>query len=314
MKLKLIRGLYNLRPEHQGSVATIGNFDGVHRGHQAVIAQLHEQADALGCSATVITFEPLPHEYFLGDQAPGRLTPLREKLVLFDRLGIDQLLCLPFNASLANLSAEDFIQQVLVDGLHIRRLVVGDDFRFGKGRSGDFALLQRAGRAQGFEVVDTRTHVCDEGERISSTRIRKALAQGDFALAEQLLGRPFTMSGRVIHGDKRGRTIGFPTANIRANHPVSPLRGVFAVHVEGLGNGVANVGTRPTFDGKHYLAEIHLLDFTGDLYGQRITVQWQKKLRDERKFDNFQALVAQIEKDIAAARQYFASRPRRATE
>ncbi len=314
MKLKLIRGLYNLRPEHRGSVATIGNFDGVHRGHQAVIAQLREQADALGCSATVITFEPLPHEYFLGDQAPGRLTPLREKLVLFDRLGIDQLLCLPFNASLANLSAEDFIQQVLVDGLHIRRLVVGDDFRFGKGRSGDFALLQRAGRAQGFEVVDTRTHVCDEGERISSTRIRKALAQGDFALAEQLLGRPFTMSGRVIHGDKRGRTIGFPTANIRANHPVSPLRGVFAVHVEGLGNGVANVGTRPTFDGKHYLAEIHLLDFTGDLYGQRITVQWQKKLRDERKFENFQALVAQIEKDIAAARQYFASRPRRATE
>ena len=314
MKLKLIRGLYNLRPEHRGSVATIGNFDGVHRGHQAVIAQLREQADALGCSATVITFEPLPHEYFLGDQAPGRLTPLREKLVLFDRLGIDQLLCLPFNASLANLSAEDFIQQVLVDGLHIRRLVVGDDFRFGKGRSGDFALLQRTGRAQGFEVVDTRTHVCDEGERISSTRIRKALAQGDFALAEQLLGRPFTMSGRVIHGDKRGRTIGFPTANIRANHPVSPLRGVFAVHVEGLGNGVANVGTRPTFDGKHYLAEIHLLDFTGDLYGQRITVQWQKKLRDERKFENFQALVAQIEKDIAAARQYFASRPRRATE
>ncbi len=314
MKLKLIRGLYNLRPEHRGSVATIGNFDGVHRGHQAVIAQLREQADALGCSATVITFEPLPHEYFLGDQAPGRLTPLREKLVLFDRLGIDQLLCLPFNASLANLSAEDFIQQVLVDGLHIRRLVVGDDFRFGKGRSGDFALLQRAGRAQGFEVVDTRTHVCDEGERISSTRIRKALAQGDFLLAEQLLGRPFTMSGRVIHGDKRGRTIGFPTANIHANHPVSPLRGVFAVHVEGLGNGVANVGTRPTFDGKHYLAEIHLLDFTGDLYGQRITVQWQKKLRDERKFENFQALVAQIEKDIAAARQYFASRPRRATE
>ncbi len=305
--MKLIRGLYNLRAEHQGSAATIGNFDGVHLGHQAVLGQLRDHAHSLGCPATVITFEPLPHEYFLKSRAPGRLTPLRQKFELFRDLGLDQMLCLPFNASLADMSADEFIRKVLVDGLAIRSLVVGDDFRFGKNRTGDFALLERAGEQFGFDVTDTRTHVCSEGERVSSTRIRQALANGDFALAEKLLDRAFTMSGHVIHGDKRGRKIGFPTLNIRANRPVSPLRGVFAVQVEGLGDGVANVGSRPTFDGKSMLAEIHLLDFEGDLYGRRITVRFLKKLRDEKKFDDFKALVAQINHDLENARRFFAN-------
>ncbi|HGG60982.1 MAG TPA: bifunctional riboflavin kinase/FAD synthetase [Gammaproteobacteria bacterium] len=303
--MKLIRGLYNLRAEHQGSAATIGNFDGAHLGHQAVLGQLREYARSANSPTTVITFEPLPQEYFLKAKAPGRLTPLRRKFELLRDLGIGQMLCLPFNDQLANMTAETFIQRVLVDGLAVRLLVVGDDFRFGRNRAGDFALLRQAGEQFGFEVVDTRTHVCSDGERVSSTRIRQALAEGDFAMAEKLLGRPFTMSGHVIHGDKRGRQIGFPTLNIRANRPVSPLKGVFAVRVDGLGNGVANVGTRPTFDGKSMLAEIHLLDFDGDLYGRRITVRFLKKLRAEKKFDDFQALVAQINQDIEAARRFF---------
>ncbi|HBS26532.1 MAG TPA: bifunctional riboflavin kinase/FAD synthetase [Gammaproteobacteria bacterium] len=303
--MKLIRGLCNLRAEHQGSVASIGNFDGVHLGHQTVVKQALTQADKLQTQSTAITFDPSPNEYFRKESAPGRLTPLCEKVALLDQLGIDQTLRLPFNTSLANMSADDFIRVVLVDGLKIKQLVVGDDFRFGKNRTGDFELLKKAGEEHGFNVVDTHTFICDDGQRVSSSRIRQALSDGDFSLAEKLLDRPFTLSGKVMHGDKRGRTIGFPTLNIRANRPISPLKGVFAVKVEGFGNGVANIGTRPTFNAKGFLAEIHLLDFSGDLYGQRITVHWLKKLRDERKFENFEALVTQIKKDIKNAENWF---------
>ena len=310
--MQLIRGLYNLRSEHRGGVATIGNFDGVHRGHQAVMQQLKDQAATLGCHMTVISFEPLPQEYFRADQAPARLTPLREKLALLAASGIDQLLCLPFNATLADTPAQQFIQEILVKGLGIRHLVVGDDFRFGKDRLGDFAMLQAAGAQYGFQVSDTRTLVCDHNTRVSSTRIRAALAAGELKQAEQLLGRPFTMSGRVFHGDKRGRELGFPTANIPANKPVSPLRGVFAVLVEGIGEhpvpGVCNVGTRPTFNASGFLIEVHLLDFSGDLYGKRLTVNWLKKLRSEKRFDAFEDLVTQIHQDIADARDFFATR------
>ncbi len=302
--MKLIRGLHNLRPEHRGSVATIGNFDGVHRGHQAVIHSLKARGAALACQTTVITFEPLPHEFFLREHAPARLSSLREKYAYFQEHGVDQLLCLPFNAQLSGLSAEQFIQQILVAGLAVKHLVVGDDFRFGKGRSGDFHLLVRAGQEHGFDVVDTHTLQADDA-RISSTRIRAALAAGDLTTAGSLLGRPYAMCGRVIQGDQRGRTIGFPTANIRIHRPISPLHGVYAVEVEGIGYGVTNVGTRPTVDGNAFLIETHVLDFSGDLYGQRLSIRWLKHLRGEMKFASLDELKQQIARDIQAARQFF---------
>ena len=281
-------------------MATIGNFDGVHRGHMAVMRQLCEQARHLNLKSTVMTFEPLPHEYFMGTQAPARLTPLREKLQLMATQGIDQTLCLPFNRKLVGMSAEDFIRGVLVDGLGVRLLVVGDDFRFGKDRRGDFKMLCDAGEEFGFQVIDTQTF-SDGSGRISSSRIREALARGDMSAAQDLLGRHFTMSGRVIHGEKRGRQLGFPTANIRIGRPVSPLRGVFAISAEGIGNGVANIGTRPTVDGKGFLIEAHFPDFNGDLYGQRLKIQWLEKIRDEQRFESLDALKCQIGKDIEAA-------------
>jgi riboflavin kinase/FMN adenylyltransferase len=304
--MKLIRGLYNLRSQYQNSVATIGNFDGVHCGHLSVLHQLKEHAQRIGCASTVITFEPLPHEYFMGARSPARLTPLCEKLALMSAQGIDQVLCLPFNQKLAEMHAEDFIQTVLVEGLGIRMLVVGDDFRFGKGRRGDFAMLCDAGKTQGFDVKDTQTF-SDPSGRISSSRTRDALAKGDMILARDLLGRPFTMSGRVIHGKQLGRQLGFPTANIRINRSVSPLRGVFAIKSEGVGNGVANVGTRPTVDGKSFLIEAHFLDFSSDLYGQRLTIEWLKKIRNEQKFGSLDELKQQIGKDIEAANNFFGS-------
>ncbi len=309
--MRLIRGIYNLRPEHQGGVATIGNFDGVHRGHQAVIRQLSAEAERLGCDITVITFEPLPQDYFLGDKAPGRLTPLRDKFIALEKLGVEQMLCLPFNRRLAELSADDFIRQVLVDGLRIQSLVVGDDFRFGKNRSGDFALLARAGEQHGFAVQKTETF-SEGGERISSSRIRALLEAGKIQKANQLLGRPYTMSGRVIEGDKRGREIGYPTANIRVGRRVSPLRGIFVVEVNGIADhplpGVCSIGTRPTVNYRGFLIEVHLLDFTGDLYGRRLEVVWLKKLRNEEKFASIDLMVRQIEKDEADARTFFQRR------
>ncbi len=307
--MELIRGLYSLQPCHRSCVATIGNFDGVHRGHQAVVRQLARRAAELGLPSTLITFEPLPQEFFLRENAPARLTRLREKLIALKGLGVDRVLCLPFNRKLAERSAEDFIQQVLVEGLGIRHLVVGDDFRFGKGRAGDFHLLAAAGAAHGFAVERTETFICDGGERVSSTRIREALASGDLELAEHLLGRPYVTSGRVIHGDKRGRQLGFPTANLRGGQRVSPLKGVFAVEVGGLTEhwlpAVCNVGTRPSVDGKSFLIEIHLLDFSGDLYGRRLEVRWRQRLRAERRFESLEALKAQIALDTAQARHYF---------
>ncbi len=302
--MKLIRGLHNIRPEHRGSVVTIGNFDGVHRGHQAVIRQLHELGRKHDAPTTVFTFDPLPSEYFMGDKAPARLTTLREKFIQFDRLGVDQMLSVAFNARFAAITARQFIDDILVRGLEAKAVVVGDDFRFGKGREGDFAMLREAGEHHGFEVIDTAT-VMDDGQRISSTRIREALAVGDLELAARLLGRPYGMSGRVVHGEKLGRTIGFPTANIRIHRAVSPLKGVFAVEVECIGYGVTNVGTRPTVDGKGFLVETHLLDFDGDLYGRHINIRWLKKLRSEQKFDSLDALKAQIGRDIDAARAFF---------
>ncbi|WP_303907602.1 bifunctional riboflavin kinase/FAD synthetase [Thiohalomonas denitrificans] len=309
--MELIRGLHNLKPRHRGSVATIGNFDGVHLGHQAVLGQLAEKGAELCLPTVVITFEPLSREYFAPESAPPRLTRFREKVKAMQRYSVDRMLVLPFNRKLAGLSAEAFIRQVLVKGLGIRYLVVGDDFHFGAGREGDFAMLQKAGRDYGFDVVNMHT-LSLNGERVSSTRIREALQNGYLEIAEQLLGRPYRMCGRVVHGDQRGRSIGFPTANIRMHRIVAPVDGVFAVEMFGIKGeplpGVANVGKRPTVDGTRSLLEVHLFDFSGDLYGRHVQVDFLKRIRPEKRFESFEALKQQIEKDSSEARRFFEER------
>jgi riboflavin kinase/FMN adenylyltransferase len=307
--MELIRGLHNLRPAHHGSVATIGNFDGVHLGHQAVIGQVRTEAQRFGEPMVVIAFEPQPREFFAGTHAPARLTRLREKLEALDRYGVDRILILRFDHRLAEMPAGEFIARILIAGLGVRHLVVGDDFRFGHGRQGDFAMLEQAGRANGFQVAAMAT-VLVGGVRVSSTRVRQALAYGELAMAARLLGRPYALSGRVAHGDKRGRTIGFPTANVFLHRRVTPVAGVFAVRVHGLAHtpvaGVANIGRRPTVAGQRVQLEVHLFDFEDDIYGRHIQVELCHKIREERKFASFAALRAQIHTDAAAARAYFA--------
>ena len=306
--MELIRGLHNMRPSHHGCVATIGNFDGVHLGHQAVIGQLAEKADAVGLPAAVITFEPQPREYFLPQFAPPRLTRFREKIEALRRYAVRRVLCLAFNRKLAEMSAEEFIRRILVDGLGVKYLVVGDDFRFGRDREGTFKHLQAAGEQYGFQVVNMHTFSV-EGERVSSTRVRLALEQGQLDEAVRLLGRDFRMSGRVAHGEKLGRKLGFPTANIFLHRKAAPLRGIFVVEVYGLDKepwpGVASLGTRPTVDGTRTILEVHLFDFDEQIYGRHIQVSFLHKLRDEEKYDSLTALKAQIQKDVDAAQAYF---------
>ncbi len=299
-------------PAHVGCVATIGNFDGVHLGHQAVLGQLAEQGAKLALPTVVIMFEPQPQEFFCGPAgAPPRLTRFREKVQALRRYSVDRVVVLPFNHQLALMPAEQFIQTLLVDGLGVRYLVVGDDFRFGHRRQGDFELLRQAGRACGFQVAAMRSFLVN-GERVSSTRIRRALALGDMALADQMLGRIFRLSGKVVMGDQRGRQLGFPTANINLHRLTLPLQGVFAVEAYGLEGepvaGVANIGVRPTFNGKRPLLEVHLLDFSGDIYGRHVEVEVLHKIRSEQRFDSLNALVAQIHQDIEVARRFFGKR------
>jgi riboflavin kinase/FMN adenylyltransferase len=306
---KIIRGLHNLPSCPDGCVATIGNFDGVHLGHQAVLAQLAMKGDMLGLPAVVITFEPQPFEFFVPDKAPARLTRFREKVEALRSFSIHKLCVLRFNEKLASMSAQAFIQQLLIEGLNVKYLVVGDDFRFGHGRQGDFALLQAAGEKHGFQVVNMHTFAIDQ-QRVSSTRIRDALKVGQLDEAEKLLGRPYRMSGRVAHGDKRGRQLGFPTANIHLHRHKVPLSGVYAVQLFGVKeepvNGVANVGVRPTIrGGEEALLEVHLFDFNRNIYGEHVQVHFLQKIRDEQKFDGLDALVKQIQIDSEQARQFF---------
>ena len=306
--MELVRGLYNLCARHRGCAATIGSFDGVHLGHQAVIGHLLREARLRGLPATLVTFEPLPREYFQPGTSPPRLTRLREKLQALSGYGIGQVVCLRFDRQLAALSADEFVQRILVDGLDIKYLVVGDDFRFGKDRAGNFSMLRQAGELHGFEVTTMETFSIGDG-RVSSTRVREALSAGDLALAADLLGRPFILCGRVAHGDKRGRTIGFPTANIKLFRSASPLNGVYAVEMQWPGaqprRGVANIGNRPTVDGTRLQLEVHLFDFDRDIYGQHVEVEFMKKLRDEQRFDSFDELHEQIQVDAMHARRYF---------
>ena len=304
--MDLVRGVHNIRDRHCGCVATIGNFDGVHAGHQAVLERLRAVGWRHQLPAVVITFEPYPAEYFQGEGAPARLTSLREKWRLVRDLGADRLICLHFNGRLANMSAADFVDDILVRQLGIRHLIVGDDFRFGRGREGDFAFLRQAGDRHGFDVESTPTYELD-GERVSSTRVRCALAEGRLDEAERLLRRPYAVTGRVVHGDKLGRQLGYPTANLRFRRP-PPLRGIFAVEVEGVDGsrfGVASLGTRPTVEGTRTLLEVYLFDFSAELYGQVITVVFRRLLREERRFDSVDALAEQIGRDADAAREYF---------
>jgi riboflavin kinase/FMN adenylyltransferase len=305
--MHFFRGLHNTRSFSQGCVLTIGNFDGVHCGHQQVLAKLTAEAELLGLPAAVMIFEPQPKEYFDINGAPARLTTLAEKIELLEQQGIDALACMAFNNRFMSLSAEDFVKQVLVDGLNVKALIIGDDFKFGCDRSGDFEYLKQAGKDYGFTVQDTKT-VLQGGMRVSSTEVRAALEQGDLVQAQELLGREFAISGRIAHGQKLGRTLGVPTANVILKRHKTPLVGVYAVQVVtpvGTYNGVANIGMRPTVGALVPILEPHLFDFNGDLYGQRLKVVFKQKIRDEKRFNGLDELKAAIYEDIETAKAFF---------
>lgn len=292
---------------------TIGNFDGVHLGHQAMLARLKEAADRLDLVSCVMTFEPHPREFFAPDQAPTRLTSLREKLELLAEAGVERVQVCRFNFNFAKISAEDFIARILQRGLGVRWVLVGDDFRFGARRTGDFAMLKACSARHGFEVAEMPSFTVD-GLRVSSTAVREALASGDLDLARRLLGRPYSISGRVVDGDKLGKKIGFPTANMQLRHNRPPLSGIFAVEVHGavesspqqVTRGVASLGVRPTVheSGKPVL-EVHLFDFEQEIYGRHLRMDFLHKLRDEEKYSDLDTLTRQIERDVENAKNYF---------
>lgn len=309
--MRLIRYLKSLQNISSGCVATIGNFDGLHLGHEVILEQVKAQAEKLGIPSCVIIFEPQPKEFFTPEIAPIRLTRVREKIELLRDKGIDIVFCIHFNYAFSRISATSFIKDFLVDGLHIKHIEVGDDFCFGANRQGDFAMLAEAGKQFGFSVQAAKTVYLD-GERISSTRVRNALLTDDLPLAERLLGRPFQLSGKVIHGQALARTLGCPTANIQIKRKQAPLRGVFVVSCELESKryyGVANIGLRPTVDGDGFShLEVHLLDFSGDLYQKHLKVTFHQKLRDEKKFNSFDELTAAIKHDVTNARAYWHAR------
>ena len=307
--MELIRGLQGIAPRQRGNVVTIGNFDGVHHGHLKLLAQLVEKSVELERPSLLMTFEPQPREFFRGREVPARLTRFREKMHLLRPTGIDRVLCIPFNEKTASMPASYMAEGVLRDILGAEHVIVGDDFRFGAGRLGDYAMLKAAGNRYGYGVSHMGTYSLDR-ERVSSTGIRAALADGDFPTAEQLLGHKYFMMGHVVYGRQLGRTIGVPTANIRLQRYRSPLTGVFCVSIHGLDRryeGVANIGVRPTVDGSEPLLEVHIFDFDEDIYGRLLTVTVHRKLRDERRFPSLDALKSQIERDIRAARDWFAA-------
>ena len=306
--MELIRAEQRALPRARGSVISIGNYDGVHAGHRELIRTLKDQARAFSAPATVMTFEPYPQKYFRPDDPPTRLTTFREKLELLQDSGVDRVICLRFNQELAETRADEFIKRCLVERLDVRHLVVGEDFRFGRGRKGSVELLRKLALAHGFGVTGVST-VRIDGERVSSSRIRELLRNGNLTRARALLGRRFSISGHVAYGDQRGRTWGFPTANIYPRYDHAPLRGVFAVLVTGVGgrmlNGIANLGHRPTVSGDKFLLEVHCFDFDKNIYGQRIQVEFCRWIRNERKFNGSAALQTQIRKDIDRARYWF---------
>ncbi|CAN5720897.1 bifunctional riboflavin kinase/FAD synthetase [soil metagenome] len=289
----------------QGSVVCIGAFDGLHLGHRALVRHAVSRARALALPAVALSFEPLPREFFAAAAPPPRLTLPRAKFEGLRALGADVVGLLRFDARMASMSPQDFVQRVLAARLHAREVHVGPEFRFGHRRAGDLEALCRQGIEHGF-AAEAIAPVLLDGERVSSTRIRAALTEGRFAAAARLLGRPYAIAGTVVHGRHLGRTLGYPTANLRFGGKVPALRGIYASRVHGVGTqpwpSVSSFGTRPTVGGVEPLLEAHLFDFDGDLYGQRIEVEFVARLRDEEKFDNLPALVAQMDRDAAQAR------------
>lgn len=314
--MKVIESTRAFREEHSRCVATIGKFDGVHRGHQAIVGQLLGQAGRHGVPSVTIVTEPHPEEFFAGDtqDCPARLSEPREKIALLEELGVDYVYLLRFDQALSELSAERYIREILVEGLGIRALIAGSDFRFGHRRRGDFALLQQYGALHGFDVIETAS--CYEGgERISSTGVREHLQRGDFRKAEAMLGRPYGIAGNVVRGQQLGRDLGFPTCNVQLDRRTLPLHGVYACRtliMTGDGEtfdwpGAANIGYRPTVaQDREAVLEVHLLDYQGDLYGAHMTVFFRQKIRDEEKFDSLEALKEQIALDVEQVRAFFA--------
>lgn len=307
--MELIRGLHNLRSRHHGCVATIGAFDGVHLGHQAVIRHLLDKSRELKLPSLVIVFEPLPREFFAPLEAPARIMSFWEKCRALDSLGVDRVLRIRFTEQFRTMTAQRFVDEIFVQKLGVKYVVLGDDFRFGAGREGDLTFMQEQGERYGFEARSTDTFAI-EGERVSSTRIRQELGNANFAQAQRLLGRPYSISGRVVYGRQLGRTIGTPTANVELRRLRAPLSGVYVVEVSGAGldaaQGVANVGVRPTVDDSIKAnLEVHLLDREIDLYGRNIEVTFRHKLREEQKFDSIEQLQENIARDIENARAWF---------
>lgn len=317
--MKVIESTRSFREDHSHCVASIGKFDGVHRGHQAIVEQLLEQAARHEVPAVVIVTEPHPEEFFAADEqnCPARLSEPREKVALLETLGVDYVYILHFDRCLSELSARQYIDEILVEGLGIRALIVGSDFRFGHRRQGDFALLRMAGARHGFEVI--RTESCYQGgERVSSTAVREHLQRGNFRQVEDMLGRPYGIAGRVVRGRQIGHDLGFPTCNVQLNRRTLPLHGVYACRAEIITRegqrfdwpGAANIGYRPTVSQRREaVLEVHLLDYEGDLYGAHMTVVFHHKIRDEEKFDSLEALKEQIARDVELVRDSFREEP-----
>ncbi|MDB4511828.1 bifunctional riboflavin kinase/FAD synthetase [Arenicella sp.] len=304
----LIKGLSNLTDKHRPSVVSIGNYDGVHLGHQYLVESLLAKSTELQVPSTIITFEPLAKEFFSPESAL-RLTSLQQRANLLMELGVDQVLCIDFTQELADYSPSSFVKEILIDGLGVQHLCVGDDFRFGRNRAGDFEFLLEVGKQQGFCVAAHDTFELNQ-ERVSSGRVRQALVDNDFDLAAQLLGRPYAITGNISRGQQLGRTINFPTANLELGNYNLAVNGVFAVtcllnHQHAWTQGVANIGKRPTVDGKRNRLEVHLFDFDQDIYGQDLQVILHKKIRDEQKFDSVDDLKCQIQRDVQSAKEYF---------
>ena len=307
----ITRGFESDRAANRGCVVAIGNFDGLHLGHQAILARLAERSREMGLPAAVLTFEPQPREYFVPQAAPARLMRLRDKAEALKAAGVSMLRVLHFGAALSEWDGVTFIERVLDCALGAKQVVIGTGFRYGRGRSGDVALLRAEGARRGFGVDELPPHESG-GERVSSTRVRAALAAGRLDEARALLGRDYRISGRVIAGERLGRQLGFPTANIRLRRRVSPVAGIFAVRVSGAGPdrrpGVASIGTRPTVGGVEWLLEVHLFDFEADLYRRQLGVDLIAKLRDEVHYSDLAAMTAQMHRDASQARQLLGTR------